>query len=101
MTEEIEVIDETIAENLALEKSRKIGGFSAHSMDINRELASWNLYRAANIATGVYDEATTASYILAYKTRTAELRSEFYRLKTLIEDCSNTAEVEAIEWTML
>jgi len=96
-----EVIDATIAENLALEKNRKIGELSAHSMDINQELASWNLYRAANIATGVYDEATTASYILAYKTRTTELRTEFYRLKTLIEACETVEAIDNISWTMV
>ena len=73
-----------------LRKQRLIRKFSQLSFEKRTELLPE--YKLLNVALGVYDTATKT----AYKSTILAFRSEFYRVKGLLEQATTKAEIEQI-----
>jgi hypothetical protein len=76
--------------NLAELKESKIEYFSQLAFDKRSEIIPD--YKLINASLGIYDEIETASI----KAITASFRTEFYRLKALVESANNENELNSI-----
>jgi len=76
---------------LDIEKARKIEYFNQLSFELRNNILPD--YKLTNASLGVYAEQTSGQYLSLIQ----NFRTEFYRLKDLIENAESVEEVNCIE----